>query len=101
MQKLLITGTSGFIGGFLVEEAIKKGYHVVAGVRKISARITHPSVSFIELDYESPDFIAKSIEKENFKFVIHNEGLTKSRHENEKPTASFVCIFERSCRLLF
>jgi nucleoside-diphosphate-sugar epimerase len=83
MQKLLITGTSGFIGSFLVEEAIKRGYQVVAGVRKTSNRIMNPFVSFIELDYETPDSIAKSIEKENFIFVIHNAGLTQSRHENE------------------
>ena len=83
MQKLLITGTSGFIGGFLVEEAIQKGYSVVAGVRKTSNRIIHPFVSFIELDYENPDSIAKSIEKEKFKFVIHNAGLTQSKHEKE------------------
>jgi len=38
MQKLFITGTSGFIGRFLVEEAVKKGYHAVAEVRKTSDR---------------------------------------------------------------
>ncbi|MHB8910507.1 MAG: NAD-dependent epimerase/dehydratase family protein [Syntrophales bacterium] len=90
MQKLLITGTGGFIGGFLVEEAIKKGYHVVAGVRKTSDRIIHPSISFIELDYEKPDSIAKSIEKEHFKFVIHNGGVTNSRHENEYFLCNYV-----------
>ena len=88
--KLLVTGTSGFIGGFLVEEAIKRGYHVVAGVRKTSNRIVHPSLSFIELDYEKPDAIAKSLEKENFRFVIHNAGLTQGRHVKDYYLANYL-----------
>ena len=31
--KVLITGASGFIGRFLVEEAVRRGYEVWAGVR--------------------------------------------------------------------
>ena len=88
--KLLITGTSGFIGGFLVEEAIKRGYRVVAGVRKTSNRIVHPSVSFIEFDHEKPDAIAKSLEKEDIKFVIHNAGLTQGRHETDYFLANYL-----------
>jgi nucleoside-diphosphate-sugar epimerase len=90
MKKLLITGTSGFIGSFLVEAAIKKGYQVVAGVRETSNRIINPLVSFIVIDYESSDAIAKSIEKEKFKFVIHNAGLIQSRHEKEYFHANYL-----------
>lgn len=36
MQKILITGASGFVGGFLVEDAIKRGLEVYAAVRKSS-----------------------------------------------------------------
>ena len=32
-KKILITGASGFIGGFLVKEALNRGYEVWAGVR--------------------------------------------------------------------
>lgn len=38
VDKILITGASGFIGGFLVEEALKRGYEVWAGVRSHSSR---------------------------------------------------------------
>lgn len=31
-MKILITGASGFIGGFLVEEALRRGYETWAGV---------------------------------------------------------------------
>ena len=31
-MKILITGASGFIGGFLVKEALRRGYETWAGV---------------------------------------------------------------------
>ena len=31
MKKILITGASGFIGGFLVKEALNRGYETWAG----------------------------------------------------------------------
>ena len=33
-MKILITGAGGFIGGFIVEEALSRGYETWAGVRK-------------------------------------------------------------------
>ena len=36
MKKILITGASGFIGGFLVKEALERGYETWAGVRRIN-----------------------------------------------------------------
>ncbi|MGZ4038044.1 MAG: NAD-dependent epimerase/dehydratase family protein, partial [Bacteroidia bacterium] len=35
-KKILITGASGFIGSFFVEEALKHGYDVYAGIRGTS-----------------------------------------------------------------
>ena len=32
-MKILITGAGGFIGGFIVEEALSRGYETWAGVR--------------------------------------------------------------------
>ena len=32
MKSILITGAGGFIGGFLVEEALKRGYDTWAAV---------------------------------------------------------------------
>ena len=39
-KKVLITGASGFIGSFLVEEALRQNYQVYAGIRKSSSK-TH------------------------------------------------------------
>jgi len=45
-MKILITGASGFIGGFLVDEAVAKGWEVWAGIRKssIKANLNHPDL---------------------------------------------------------
>jgi nucleoside-diphosphate-sugar epimerase len=37
-MKILITGASGFIGSFLVEEALKRGFETYAGIRKSSSK---------------------------------------------------------------
>ena len=37
-KKVLVTGAGGFIGGFIVEEALKRGYDVWAAVRATTSR---------------------------------------------------------------
>ena len=37
-EKILVTGASGFIGSFLVEGGLERGYEMWAGVRKTSSR---------------------------------------------------------------
>ena len=55
-KKVLITGASGFIGSFLVEEALRQNYAVIAGVRKSSSRqfLQQKELTFMELDFSSP-----------------------------------------------
>src|ERR1035437_5969967 len=81
MKKILITGSSGFIGSFLVEEALKKNYEVYAGIRKTSSieYLSDPRIKFIELDFSDINSLNKKIaEAPYFDFVIHNAGLTKA-----------------------
>ena len=51
MDRILITGASGFIGSFIVEEALSKGMEVWAAVRKSSSRafLTDNRIHFIQL----------------------------------------------------
>ena len=53
-KKILITGASGFIGGFLVDEALDRGYEVWAGIRIGSNKrnLLGKGVYFIYLPYE-------------------------------------------------
>ncbi|MDR3266385.1 MAG: NAD-dependent epimerase/dehydratase family protein, partial [Tannerella sp.] len=51
-SKILITGASGFIGSFLVEEALNKSYQVWAGIRSTSNRqyLRDERIAFINLN---------------------------------------------------
>jgi nucleoside-diphosphate-sugar epimerase len=84
MKKILITGASGFIGSFLVEKALEKGWEVWAGIRSSSSReyLQDPRISFIDLNYANSEQlrqqIAAHVEKYGkWDYVIHNAGLTK------------------------
>ena len=54
---ILIVGAGGFIGGFIVAEAVRRGFDTYAAVRESTSRryITDPSVKFVVLDYDDPD----------------------------------------------
>lgn len=81
MKKILITGANGFIGSFLVEEALKRNYEVYAGIRKTSNTeyLTDPRIKFTELDFENTNFLNLQLSQlPSFDFVIHNAGTTKA-----------------------
>jgi len=84
-MKILITGASGFIGSFLVEEALNRKYEVWAGIRSSSSKeyLQDPRISFIDLNYADKEKLKQQISEHVFKhgkwdYIIHNAGLTKS-----------------------
>ena len=84
-MKILITGASGFIGGFLAEEALRRGYEVWAGVRPTSdvSRLQDPRIHFIDLAYRQPEKLTAQCKEfaateGSWDYVIHNAGLTKT-----------------------
>lgn len=84
MQKrVLIVGAGGFVGGYLVEEALRRGYEVWGGVRESTnlERITDPEVRTVIFDYDDPAQVAEALEKalpENrWDYVVYNLGATK------------------------
>jgi len=81
MKKILITGASGFIGSFLVEEAIKRNYDVFAGIRNTS-KLTYlkdSRIQFFKADLANKEAIKSSLTQfGKFDFIIHNAGVTKS-----------------------
>ena len=84
-QKILITGASGFIGGFLVDEALNRGYEVWAGVRSTSSRehLQDTRIRFIDLNYKNEEALTRQLEEfarteGGWDYVLHNAGLTKT-----------------------
>ena len=85
MKRLLITGASGFIGSFIVEEAINSDFDVSAGVRKTSSRtyLTNTNITFFEVDLLDKQLIKKKLlEYDRFDYIIHSAGITKTCDKN-------------------
>ncbi len=82
MKKILVTGASGFIGSFIVEEALKRGFETWAAVRKGSSRryLQDSRIRFIELDFDDPDGLRGRLAGIGFDYVVHAAGATKCLH---------------------
>lgn len=85
MKKILITGASGFIGSFIVEEALKRGFETWAAVRKSSSRkyLNDSRIHFIELDLGNLDKLEKQLSGQQFDYVVHAAGVTKCLHSSD------------------
>ncbi len=85
-NNVLITGGSGFIGGFLVEEAIKRRYNVFVTIRKTTnlLKLRDKNIRFIEIDFNNYKDIKKKLSiAPSFKYIIHNAGITKAFKKKE------------------
>lgn len=92
MKKILITGASGFIGGFLVEEALKRKYDVFAGIRSTSKKtyLVHTEIQFLEADLSDKKVLKEKLKNyDKFDYVIHNAGITKALSKNDFDKANF------------
>ena len=78
-MKILITGASGFIGSFIVEEALKRGFETWAAVRKSSSKAYLPDerTHFIELNLSSKEQLVEQLRPHQFDYVVHAAGVTK------------------------
>jgi nucleoside-diphosphate-sugar epimerase len=84
MKRILITGASGFIGSFLVEEALNKDFRVWAGIRSTSSReyLRDERIAFIDLHFSDKARLKKQLLQHasrygRWDYIIHNAGVTK------------------------
>lgn len=84
MAKILITGASGFVGSFLVREAIARGLETYAGIRASSSKELLPEAGFqyCILDFEDSDALKAVLEEHQFDYIIHNAGVTRALHNS-------------------
>ena len=78
-MKILITGASGFIGSFIVEEALKQGFETWAAIRKSSSKeyLQDERIHFIELNLSSKAQLIEQLQPHQFDYVVHAAGVTK------------------------
>ena len=85
ISKILITGASGFIGSFIVEEALRRGFETWAAVRKSSSHqfLTDERIHFIELNLSSEEQLKEQLREHQFDYVVHAAGVTKCLHKED------------------
>ena len=84
-----ITGSTGFIGGFLINRLIKQGYDVVCLVRKDSniKRLMEKDVEIREIDYMNSDLLREALE--DIDMIFHLAALINSCDWNYYYKANF------------
>lgn len=82
-RRVLVVGAGGFVGGYLVEEGLRRGFEVWAGVRKSTCldRFADPRIRFIKFDFDNPGSLAASLREAlpegKWDYIIYNLGATK------------------------
>ena len=93
MSNILITGATGFIGGFIVDEALRRDMDVWVLLRKSSSRkwLTDGRIRFIEADMSSEDDLTEKMRGLRFDYVVHAAGVTKSLHREDFRRVNVGC----------
>lgn len=79
-ESVLIVGAGGFIGSFIVEEALRRGYDTWAAVRATTSRryLSDERIRFLQLDFDDAEGLAKAFAEHGpWDYVVHNLGATK------------------------
>ncbi len=101
-MKILIVGAGGFIGGFIADEALRRGYDTYVAVRESTSRryLNDKRLKFVVLDYESTEQIKAAL-KAAFEetggpdYIIYNLGATKALNylEFRQVNYQYLCNF--------
>lgn len=90
MPTILVTGAGGFIGSYIVEEAIRSGFTTWAGVRSSTnlEYLSDPNIQFIDLPFHKPEDLRKKLREQceangAWDYIVHNLGATKANDEEE------------------
>lgn len=97
MASILITGASGFIGSFIVEEALKRKFAVWAGIRSSSSKkyLRERKIHFLELDFAHPNELRAQLSGHKgtynkFDYIVHCAGLTKCTDKKEFELVNYL-----------
>lgn len=84
MKKILVVGAGGFAGGFIVEEGLRRGYEVYAGVRETTSRkyLDDDRIKFVVFNFDDSDSLKKTLVEampdDKWDWIVYNLGATKA-----------------------
>ncbi|WP_255563474.1 NAD-dependent epimerase/dehydratase family protein [Mucilaginibacter rivuli] len=81
MERVLITGASGFVGFHLVNEALKNNLEVYAAVRKSSdiRHLRELGIQFTYLNFNNLESLVKELEDKQYSYIVHAAGATAAK----------------------
>lgn len=98
-KKVLIIGAGGFIGGFIADESLRRGFDTWAGVRASTSRefLKQPGLNFVTLDYDDPERLAQQLsaalpEGEKWDWIVYNLGATKCANFADFNRINFIYL---------
>lgn len=97
MESILVTGASGFIGSFIVQEALKKNLSVWAGIRSTSSKeyLQDKRIHFLALDFSHPNELRAQLSgykgtHNKFDYIVHCAGVTKCLDKTDFSSVNFL-----------
>ncbi len=78
-RRLVITGASGFLGGYLVEAAVATGWHVEAWYRRHPGELSCPAVQWRQVDIGDEAAASLQLVGEPPAAIVHAAALAHSR----------------------
>ena len=91
-MNILVTGASGFIGSYIVEEGLRQGHQMWAGMRKSSSKayLQDERIQFACLDLSSKSLLVSQLQEykarmgnRGWDIVVHAAGATKCLHPSD------------------
>jgi dTDP-4-dehydrorhamnose reductase len=100
-MKVLITGANGFLGYYLVDALLSKGYEVIA-TGKGECRLPFNSANFIyqSLDFTDPFSVHDCFELHQPDIVIHAGAISKPDDCEQNQWAAYVTNVEGTLNML-
>lgn len=94
MSKIILIGASGFVGSAILNEALSRGIHVTAVVRKPeSVKISNPNLTVVQADVSSADKVAEIAKGFDTVISAYNPGW-KNPNIYEETLKTYPAILE-------
>lgn len=82
-KRVLVVGAGGFVGGFIVQEALRRGLEVWAGVRASTSRafLGDERIRFAVFNFDDEQAVRNVLtQSPRWDYIVYNLGATKALH---------------------